>query len=55
MPIGVGAAIYLEEYRTSSRLAQLIQVNINNLAGVPSVMYGILGAWFAGRWRTPPP
>lgn len=45
VPLGVGAAIYLEEYRTSSRLANLIQVNINNLAGVPSVMYGILGAY----------
>lgn len=45
VPLGVGAAIYLEEYRSSSRLANLIQVNINNLAGVPSVMYGILGAY----------
>jgi phosphate transport system permease protein len=45
MPLGVGAAIYLEEYRQNSRLARFIQVNINNLAGVPSVMYGILGAY----------
>jgi phosphate transport system permease protein len=45
LPIGVGAAIYLEEYRSTSRLAQFIQININNLAGVPSVMFGILGAF----------
>jgi phosphate transport system permease protein len=45
VPLGVGAAIYLEEYRGSGRLAQLIQININNLAGVPSVMFGILGAY----------
>jgi phosphate transport system permease protein len=45
VPLGVGAAIYLEEYRSTSWLARVIQVNINNLAGVPSVMYGILGAF----------
>src|SRR5207244_10974165 len=45
LPIGVGAAIYLEEYRHSNWLAHVIQLNINNLAGVPSVMYGILGAF----------
>jgi phosphate transport system permease protein len=45
LPLGVGAAIYLEEYRHSSWLAGLIQLNINNLAGVPAVMYGILGAF----------
>ncbi|MFC5366885.1 phosphate ABC transporter permease PstA [Salinirubrum litoreum] len=42
-PIGVGAAIYLEEYARESRLTRLIQLNIANLAGVPSVVYGILG------------
>ncbi len=42
-PIGVGAAIYLEEYTTSSRLNRIIQTNIDNLAGVPSIVYGILG------------
>jgi phosphate transport system permease protein len=42
-PIGVGAAIYLEEYATHSRLNRLIQTNIDNLAGVPSIIYGILG------------
>jgi phosphate transport system permease protein len=45
VPVGVGAAIYLEEYRTNSWLGRLIQVNINNLAGVPSVVYGILGSF----------
>jgi phosphate transport system permease protein len=45
VPLGVGAAIYLEEYRSAGWLSRLIQVNINNLAGVPSVVYGILGAY----------
>lgn len=42
-PIGVGAGIYLEEYAKSSRLNTLLEVNIANLAGVPSVIYGLLG------------
>lgn len=42
-PIGVGAAVYLEEYATRSRWRSLIQTNIANLAGVPSIVYGILG------------
>ena len=42
-PIGVGAAIYLEEYAADNRLNRLIQTNINNLAGVPSIIYGMLG------------
>jgi len=42
-PIGVGAAIYLEEYATTNRLNRIIQTNINNLAGVPSIIYGLLG------------
>ena len=42
-PIGVGAAIYLEEYAGDNRLNQIIQTNINNLAGVPSIIYGMLG------------
>jgi phosphate transport system permease protein len=43
-PIGVGAAIYLEEYATSERwINRVIQTNINNLAAVPSIIYGILG------------
>ena len=43
VPIGLGAAVYLEEYRGESRLASLIEVNIANLAGVPSIIYGMLG------------
>jgi phosphate transport system permease protein len=42
-PIGVGAAIYLEEYAADNWLNRIIQTNINNLAGVPSIVYGILG------------
>ena len=43
VPIGVGAAIYLEEYATRSRWRTVVQTNIANLAGVPSIVYGILG------------
>lgn len=42
-PLGVGAAIYLEEYAGRSRINRFIQTNINNLAGVPSIIYGMLG------------
>jgi len=43
VPLGVGAAIYLEEYASQGWFLRIIQVNIANLAGVPSVIYGILG------------
>lgn len=43
LPAGVGAAIYLEEYGKRSKLAGFIEINIANLAGVPSVIYGLLG------------
>ncbi|MFO1021644.1 MAG: phosphate ABC transporter permease PstA, partial [Planctomycetales bacterium] len=43
VPVGVGAAVYLEEYAKPGRLTRLIQLNIANLAGVPSIVYGILG------------
>jgi phosphate transport system permease protein len=43
VPVGVGAAIWLEEYAYRGWLTRLIQININNLAGIPSVVYGILG------------
>ena len=43
IPIGVGAALYLEEYARPTRLTSLIEININNLAGVPSIIYGLLG------------
>ncbi len=42
-PIGIGSAIYLEEYASKSKLTSFIDLNIRNLAGVPSVVYGILG------------
>jgi phosphate transport system permease protein len=42
-PVGVGAAVYLEEFAPRNRLTNLIEANIANLAGVPSVVYGILG------------
>lgn len=43
IPIGVAAGIYLEEYGKRNRLASIIEVNIANLAGVPSIIYGLLG------------
>lgn len=43
IPIGLGAAVYLEEYARASRLTSLIELNISNLAGVPSILYGLLG------------
>ncbi|HET6334720.1 MAG TPA: phosphate ABC transporter permease PstA [Polyangiales bacterium] len=43
LPIGVGAAIHLEEYGKRSRFARFIELNIANLAGVPSIVYGLLG------------
>jgi phosphate transport system permease protein len=42
-PVGVCAAIYLEEYARDNRINRLIRTNINNLAGVPSIIYGMLG------------
>lgn len=42
-PLGVGAAIYLEEYAGDTWINRLIRTNINNLAGVPSIIYGMLG------------
>ena len=43
LPIGIAAAIYLEEYGTGNWLARIIEINIANLAGVPSIIYGLLG------------
>jgi phosphate transport system permease protein len=43
IPLGVSAGIYLQEYGTRNRLAHLIELNIANLAGVPSIIYGLLG------------
>jgi phosphate transport system permease protein len=43
IPLGVGAAIWLEEYAAPGRLTRLIELNVANLAGVPSILYGLLG------------
>jgi phosphate transport system permease protein len=43
VPLGVGAAIYMEEYAHDTRLVRFINTNIRNLAGVPAIVYGILG------------
>ena len=57
-PIGVAAAIYLQEFAPTNRLTDFIEVNINNLAAVPSIVYGLLGlAVFLGLfglWRSAP-
>ncbi|WP_299851771.1 phosphate ABC transporter permease PstA [uncultured Roseovarius sp.] len=42
-PLGIGAAIYLEEFAPKNRMSDLIEVNINNLAAVPSIVFGLLG------------
>lgn len=42
-PLGIGAAIYLEEYASDTRFTRFVNVNIRNLAGVPSIVYGLLG------------
>jgi len=42
-PLGVGAAVYIEEYARRNRVTEFINVNIRNLAGVPSIVYGLLG------------
>lgn len=43
IPLGVSAGIYLQEYGKKNRLASIVEVNISNLAGVPSIIYGLLG------------
>lgn len=48
-PLGVSAGIYLEEYLKKSKLADLLEINISNLAGVPSIIYGLLGLEIFGR------
>jgi phosphate transport system permease protein len=54
IPLGVAAAIYLEEYASqNNRLTRLILVNIRNLAGVPAVIYGVLGLIIFVQWLEP--
>lgn len=50
VPVGIGAAVYLEEYARHGRLSRFIALNIANLAGVPSIVYGILGLAVFVRW-----
>ena len=53
-PIGVGAALYLEEFAPKNRWTDLIEVNVNNLAAVPSIVFGLLGlAVFIGFFGVP--
>lgn len=49
IPLGVAAGIYLEEYGKKNRLASIIEINITNLAGVPSIIYGLLALEFFVR------
>ena len=49
-PLGIGTALYLEEYAPKNRITSIIQTNISNLAGVPSIVYGILGLTVFVRW-----
>lgn len=48
--VGVGTAIYLEEYAPRNQLTRFVQTNISNLAGVPSIVYGLLGLVFFVQW-----
>ena len=50
IPVGIGAAIYLEEYARRNWINTLIEINIANLAGTPSIVYGILGLSIFVRW-----
>lgn len=50
VPIGVASAVYLEEFAPKNRLTDLIEVNINNLAAVPSIVFGLLGAAVFINW-----
>lgn len=43
LPLGIAAAIYLEEYARKNKVSSLLEINISNLAGVPSIIYGLLG------------
>ncbi|MBM4415156.1 MAG: phosphate ABC transporter permease PstA [Chloroflexi bacterium] len=52
LPLGVMTAIYLEEYARDSWFKQVMQVNMSNLAGVPSIIYGLLGLTIFVRWMS---
>jgi len=50
LPIGIAAAVYLEEFAPKNRWTDLIEVNINNLAAVPSIVFGLLGLAVLLQW-----
>ena len=50
IPIGIAAALFLEEYGVKGKLGKLIEINVANLAGVPSIVYGLLGLTIFVRW-----
>ncbi|MER3500431.1 MAG: phosphate ABC transporter permease PtsA [Candidatus Fervidibacterota bacterium] len=50
LPLGVGAAIYLEEFASRNWFARLVELNISNLAGIPAIVYGLLGLQVFVRW-----
>ncbi|MFA0756890.1 MAG: hypothetical protein YPKNTGVA_002419 [Candidatus Fervidibacter sp.] len=50
LPVGIGAAIYLEEFASRNWFARLVELNVSNLAGVPAIIYGLLGLQVFVRW-----
>jgi phosphate transport system permease protein len=50
LPLGIGAAIYLEEFASRNWFTRLVELNINNLAGIPAIIYGLLGLQVFVRW-----
>ena len=52
-PLGIASAVYLEEYAKPTRFTRFIQINIRNLAGVPAVVYGVLGFTIFVDWLEP--
>lgn len=50
LPLGVAAAIYLEEFASRNWFTRLVELNINNLAGIPAIIYGLLGLQVFVRW-----
>lgn len=49
-PVGVGAAVYLQEFAPKNRLSDIIEININNLASVPSIIFGLMGLAIFLNW-----
>ena len=50
VPVGIGSGLYLEEFANKNRFSRFIDLNISNLAGVPSIVYGMLGLVIFVRW-----